>query len=229
MSRLNAPLETHKGVTVRAHLAALPNAVAERLAARGLEGTVRLAFEEPPPAGTEMVGRSHPLPAILAETLLEGALDPGASPVPSLGRAGAWPTAAVKVATTVALLRLRFKLTVRGKHERLLLAEEAAALAWQPSSVEPVFIGREVRGLLELSASDDLAPVARQRLLQGAIERLGTALEGSITAHARERARALAEDHARVRAAASGSARVTVEPVLPPDIIGLYVLVPAGI
>ena len=42
------------------------------------------------------------------------------SPVPSLGRAGAWPTAAVKIATTVALLRLRFKLTVPGKHERLL-------------------------------------------------------------------------------------------------------------
>jgi hypothetical protein len=38
----------------------------------------------------------------------------------------------------------------------------------------------------------------------------------------------LAEDHARVRAAASGGARVTVEPVLPCDIIGLYVLVPAG-
>jgi superfamily II DNA or RNA helicase len=229
MSRLDSPLETHKGGTVRAHLAALPTAVAERLAARGLDGTVRLAFEEPPPAGTEMVGRSHPLPAILADTLLEGALDPGASPVPSLGRAGAWPTAAVKVATTVALLRLRFKLTVRGKHERLLLAEEAAALAWQPSSIEPVFFGSEVRGLLEHSASGDLAAVARQRLLQGAIKRIGTALEGSITAHARERARALAEDHARVRAAASGSARVAVEPVLPSDIIGLFVLVPAGV
>ena len=229
MSRLNAPLETHKGVTVRAHLAALPTAVAERLAARGLDGTVRIAFEEPPPAGTEMVGRSHPLPAILAETLLEGALDPGASPIPSLGRAGAWPTAAVKVATTVALLRQRFKLTVRGKHERLLLAEEAAALAWQPSSIEPVSMGNDVRVLLEHSASGDLAHVARQRLLQGAIERIGTALEGSIAAHAHERARALAEDHARVRAAASGSARVTVEPVLPPDIIGLYVLVPAGV
>jgi hypothetical protein len=229
MSRLDAALEPQKGDTMRAHLAALPAAVAERLAARGLEGTVRLAFEEPPPAGAEMVGRSHPLPAILAETLLEGALDPGASPVPSLGRAGAWPTAAVKVATTVALLRLRFKLTVRGKHERLLLAEEAAALAWQPSSIEPVFTGNEARALLDHNASGDLAPVARRRLLQGAIERIGTALEGPIAAYARGRASALAEDHARLRAAAAGSARVSVEPVLPPDIIGLYVLVPTGV
>jgi hypothetical protein len=66
-------------------------------------------------------------------------------------------------------------------------------------------------------------------LLQGAIERIGTALEGSIAAYTRERASALADDHARLRAAAAGSARVSVEPVLPPDIIGLYVLVPTGV
>src|SRR5579863_8077194 len=47
MSRLDAPLESQKGAAARAHLAALPAAVAERLAARGLEGSVRLAFEEP--------------------------------------------------------------------------------------------------------------------------------------------------------------------------------------
>jgi superfamily II DNA or RNA helicase len=228
MSRLDAPLEPQKPGIVRAHFAALPAAVAERLAARGLEGTMRLAFEEPAPTGTEMVGRSHPIPATLAETLLEGALDPGASPVPPLGRAGAWPTPAVKVVTTVVLIRMRFKLSVRSRSERLLLAEEAGALAWQPSSSEAVLLAEGARTLLEYPATGDLAPVARQRLLQAAIERVGAALEGSIAAYARERASALAEDHARVRAAASGSARVTVEPVLPCDIIGLYVLVPAG-
>jgi hypothetical protein len=39
----------------------------------------------------------------------------------------------------------------------------------------------------------------------------------------------MAEDHARLRAAAAGSVRVSVEPVLPPDIIGLYALVPTGV
>jgi hypothetical protein len=65
-------------------------------------------------------------------------------------------------------------------------------------------------------------------VLAQAIERTAAALEGSIAAYARERSQALAEDHARVRAAVAGGARVSVEPVLPPDIIGLYVLVPAG-
>jgi superfamily II DNA or RNA helicase len=228
MSRLDAPLEPEKKGTARAHLAALPAAVAERLAARGLEGSVRLAFEEPPPTGAEMVSRSHSLPATLAETLLEGALDPGSSPVPSLGRAGAWPTAAVKTVATVALLRLRYKLTVHGRRERLLLAEEAGALAWDATSTEITLRAEAARALLEHPATGNLAPAARQRVLTQAIERVTTALDGSIAAYARGRAQALAEDHARVRTAAAGTARVSVEPVLPPDIIGLYVLVPAG-
>jgi hypothetical protein len=193
-----------------------------------LENTIRLAFEEPPPAGAEMVGRSHPLPATLAESLLESALDPASSPVPSLGRIGAWPTTAVKTVTTLTLLRLRYKLTVHGRRERLLLAEEAGTLAFGGSGAEPVLVGEAARLLLEQPATGDLAPVARQRLVEQARQRIAAALEGPIAAYARERAEALAADHARVRTAAAGSARVTVEPVLPADTIGLFVLVPSA-
>ena len=228
MSRLDAALQPGSHRTMRAHLNALPDAVAERLEARGLEGSLRLAFEEPPPAGAEMVSRSHPLPATLAETLLEGALDPGSSPVPSLGRTGAWPTSAVKTMTAVALLRLRYKLSIHGRRERLLLAEEAGALAWHAGSQDVALKGEAARALLEAPATGDLLPGARQRVLAPAITRATAGLEGSIADYARERSQALAEDHARVRAAASGSARVSIQPVLPADIIGLYVLVPAG-
>jgi hypothetical protein len=81
--------------------------------------------------------------------------------------------------------------------------------------------------LLEQPASADLAQVARQRLIDKAIEQMPAMLDGPIVTYARDRAKVLAEDHARVRVAAAGSVRVTVEPVLPPDVIGLYVLVPA--
>jgi superfamily II DNA or RNA helicase len=227
MSRLDAALEPERtGGTVRAHLEALPAAIRERLAGRDLDGSVRLAFEEPPPAGAEMVARGHPLPAILAEVLLESALERGSSPVPSLGRGGAWPTPAVKVATTVALLRLRFKLTVHARRERLLLAEEAAAFGWTAATPPAILTADPARALLDTPASSDLAPNARQRLITQALERLPSMLDGPIADYARERAQALAEDHGRVRAAATGSSRVTVEPVLPPDVIGLYVLVP---
>jgi hypothetical protein len=228
MSRLDAALESDKNGTMRAHLAALPTGLVERLATRGLEGTIKIGFEEPPPSGAEMVTRSHPLPATLAETLLEGALDASSSPVASLGRAGAWTTTAVKTVTTIALMRFRYKLSVRGRHERMLLAEEAAALAWDASQANTLLTAEAARALLDQPAHADLAQVARQRMIGKAIEQTPEMLDGPIATYARARAKALAEDHARVRVAAPGSVRVAVEPVLPPDVIGLYVLVPAG-
>jgi len=188
---------------------------------------VRLAFHEPPPMGAEMVSRCHPLPATLAESLFEGALDPASIPIPSLGRAGAWPTTAIKAVTTVALLRLRYKLIVHGRRERLLLAEEASALAFEGAAVQPVLAGEPALALLEYPATGDLAAVARERLVKQARQLVAAAIEGTVAAYARDRAKALAADHARVRAAAAGSARVTVEPIVPADIIGLSVLVPA--
>jgi superfamily II DNA or RNA helicase len=226
MSRLDAPLDASSGRVVRAHLEALPPVVKERLEARGLKGSAALAFEEPPAPGAAMVTRSHPLPGILAESLIEGALEPGALPLPALGRAGAWPTAAVTTATTVLLLRLRFKLTVRGRRERLLLVEEAGLVALGAGDGPPI-AGAEARALLDRPATGDLAPGARQRLLARARERVAAALPGVIADHARARGRELEADHGRVRTAGTGVPRVAVEPVLPPDVIGLYLLLPA--
>ncbi|MGH7103999.1 MAG: helicase-related protein [Acetobacteraceae bacterium] len=230
MSRLNAPLEPVRDNLFRAHLAALPDAIRERLAARGLEGSIGLSFEEPAARGAEIVTRTHKLPAILAEALMEAALEADAEALPALGRSGAWPSTAVRTVTTVLLLRLRFKLSVsglaaEGRRERLLLAEEAAALAFDTSWDEPAVEGAAARALLEHRASGDLAPAARERLLAQARERVRSALPGPIAAYAEARARVLAEDHARVRRAA-GVARASVAAVLPVDVMGLTVLVP---
>jgi hypothetical protein len=51
----------------------------------------------------------------------------------------------------------------------------------------------------------------------------------ALAAHAQARADALADDHTRVRAELPGVSRVSVEPVLPVEVIGIYVVVPAGI
>jgi superfamily II DNA or RNA helicase len=223
MARFNAPLEGVNGV-FKAHLAHLPNALVERLSARGLEGTIRVAFDEPPPAGGDVATRSHPLPSVLAEALLEGALDPMGHD--ELGRAGAWPTPAVQAITTLALLRLRFKLTVHGRRERIMLAEEANALSLGPDGTM-IATGDEARALLEVPATHDLAPSARGRLLKDALGRVSEQ-SAALAEFARARAETLAQDHARVRATGVNVPRVSVEAVLPPDIFGLLVLVPAG-
>jgi hypothetical protein len=148
--------------------------------------------------------------------------------VPPLGRTGAWPIAAVKFVTTLVLLRHRFKLTVHGRRERLLLVEEAGVLAFDAVHSEATTTGKEALALLDHPATGDLALTTRQRLLTKARDRLTTALNPTIEAHARHRAVDLEKDHARVRAAGAGVPRVTVDPALPSDIIGLYLLLPSS-
>ena len=234
MSRLNAPLEESASGVTLAHLGALPLSLRERLTGRGLEGTKRIVFEEPGPANTEVVIRSHPITALLADYLLEGALHQGDSTVPSLGRIGVWPTLAVQTVTTLVLLRLRFKLIVHGRKEKLLLVEEAGALAFSGTEFASYVSGEEAFKLLESPASGNLAPIARDRFLTQGREQVQSALadDGPIAEYSRERATALLQDHDRVRSALSqtgGVPRVTVEPVLPADVVGLFVLIPGGV
>ena len=59
-------------------------------------------------------------------------------------------------------------------------------------------------------------------LLAGALPGWQTALEPV----AQERAAAQREAHERVREAARAAGRVTIEPVLPVDVLGAYVLLP---
>ena len=53
--------------------------------------TIRVAFDEPPPAGAELVTRSHPLPVDPGRGPLEGALDRDPA-MTDWAVSGAWPT-----------------------------------------------------------------------------------------------------------------------------------------
>lgn len=225
MSKFGVPLEK-KGPVHLAHVHALEPSLKEKLDQRGLTGSVRLATAEPAPSGTSLLTRTHPLTSALAESLLEGSLEPESLPDLGIGRVGAWPTPAVSVVTRIALLRLRYKLTIHARKERLLLAEEAALVALQGDKI--VASGNAVRDWLSAPATADLADIARKRLTDAAKADLPMMLEGPLADFIRQRAEELVEDHARLRAAAGSASRVSVEPVLPPDVIGLFVLIPDG-
>ncbi len=222
LSRLNAPLGK-EGAHWRVHYDRLPERLGERLAARGLTGTRSISFAKDPPPGVGYVGRVHPLVALLAETMAEGALDPGGVEGDApLGRAGAWRTRAVTKLTTVLLLRLRFTLVTSGR--RTLLAEEATALAFDAGG--EAASGAEALALLEAEASGNLDPAVIARQIDGALGRVESYQE-KIASYAEVRSAALREDHDRVKSATRGEGATTeVSPVLPADVIGIYVLVP---
>lgn len=226
MSRFGVPLEPRKSVLV-AHIQALEAGLKDRLAERGLVGSIRLATIEPAPSGSALLTRMHPMTATLAEALVEASLDPEALPTLGIGRVGAWPAAVVEQVTHIALLRIRFKLTVHARKERMLLAEEAALVALQENQV--IAAGEAVRSLLNAPAAMDLAAAARDRFITKAKEVLPRLLEGPLADFVRSRANELMQDHARLRVAAGSISRVSVEAVLPPDVVGLFVLVPSEV
>ncbi|MFV3077321.1 DEAD/DEAH box helicase [Niveispirillum fermenti] len=226
MSRFGVPLEQRKTLLI-AHAQALEAGLKARLAQRNLTGSIRLAMTEPAPSGTALLTRTHPLTATLAEALVESSLDPEALSGLGIGRVGAWPTSAVQQMTRLALLRIRFKLTVHARKERLLLAEEAALVAIQSGRI--VAAGEAARELLNTPADADLAPSARDRFIAKAKEDLPSLLDGPLAEFVRSRAEELMQDHARLRVAAGSASRVTVEAVLPPDVIGLFVLMPSEV
>lgn len=223
MARFGVPLEARKTVLL-AHVDALDAGLRERLAGVDLTGSVRLATAEPVPSGAALLTRTHPLTATLAEALVEASLDPESLSALGIGRVGAWPCAAVQQPTRVALLRVRFKLTVHARKERLLLAEEAALVALQGDRL--LAAGEAARALLNASATSDLAAVARDRFIAKAKDDLPTLLKGPIAEFTRSRAQALMADHASLRVASGSASRVTVEAVEPPDVIGLFTLMP---
>jgi superfamily II DNA or RNA helicase len=223
MARFGVPLEPRKSLLL-AHVDELDVGLRERLKGNGLSGSVRLATSEPAPSGTALLTRTHPLTATLAEALVEASLDPESLSNLGIGRVGAWPTTGVRQMTRLVLLRIRFKLTVHARKEQLLLAEEAALIAMQGARI--VAIGEAARELLNTPATADLASIARDRFIANAKEDLPGLLAGSIAEFARSRAEELMQDHARLRVAAGSASRVTVEAVLPPDVIGLFVLMP---
>jgi len=227
LARLGAGLEKlRRGFKIP--LVALPEDVRERLALEGFERSLRVGFDAPPPPRCKAIHRSHPLVAILAETLLERTLAANPDDVPNdpsiLGRVGCWHAPNVSTPTTVALLRLRHQLvTTRPSGAQTLLVEEAGAVAWsaQPNAWE----GPDALALLlPTPVGDPPAPV-RARFAARALDELAAhapLLEG----YAERRARVLLEDHRRVRDASAARGRHAVKALLPPDVIGLFVLLP---
>jgi hypothetical protein len=140
----------------------------------------------------------------------------------------------VTTQTFVILMRLRFKLFVHGRQEKLLLVEEAGALAFVGNADAPAHTGEEAFELLRSNATENLAPVAQERIVRQALTRIEAMRgeSGPLATYAAQRAEILLSDHDRVRSATAsmpGTPRVTIEPVLPPDVLGVYVLIPGGV
>lgn len=205
----------------------LPAALRERLAAEGITGTQRIDFHQPAAQGASFIHRTHPLVAVLADTLLEQALDEASgSDDVSVARAGAAFVAAVTLKTTVLLLRIRHQLTVtHGSKTLLLMCEEAVAVAATGADPLEELSTDQTRTLLGSQATRNMPAPLRDRQLQAALDALAD-WQPQLETIAKARAQVLLQDHRRVREAAEGRGTYQVSATLPVDVMGLYVLLP---
>ena len=227
LARLGSGLERRgRGYTVPT--SPLPEELRERLAAEGLSGTVRIDFNYPPAPRCRPIQRSHPLVAVLAETLLERSLSSadGSGDPSVLGRVGCWISQGVAVRTTLVLLRLRHRLLVRKvRKETTLLVEEATALAWTGAAANQRLSGSQALDLLALPPSGDPPPHVRAREVGRALALIEERV-AELERYATERADTLLDDHRRVRQASRATGGTSVQALPRPDVIGVYVLLP---
>jgi superfamily II DNA or RNA helicase len=210
---------------LEADLGGAPRALREAL---GVADKLKGRFSLPVRPGELYLSRTHPVVEGLATYVLDTALDPLADGLAK--RAGVVRTRAVARRTTLLLVRMRFHLIAeRGDQTRQLLAEDLQLLAFagapqaaewlDPAAAEALLAAQPDENVLP-----DQARAALARIL-GDFDALRPHLDAATAA----RGQALLEAHQRVRAAAGQRGlRHRVEPQLPPDVLGLYIYLPAG-
>jgi superfamily II DNA or RNA helicase len=239
-ARLNVALTPVSGIrgatapVFAVPLARLPAPVREPVAhLADADRNLLVTFTEPAPAGVEALERNHPLVVALADYLLETALLPAgmmpADAMPVAARSGVIRTRAVAKRTCLLLLRVR--MLIEHGHQRdtqPLLAEELIVTGFRGSPASPTWLDQaEALALLETAQpAENLPRDARLIALRAVLDAL-PALDAALDQISRERALRLREAHMRVWSQVGGTQRrCACTPAGPPDILGVYVLLP---
>lgn len=187
---------------------------------------LRARFTLPVSEGETYLSRTHPVTEGLASYVLDTALDAAADG--RAKRAGAMRTDAVNTRTTLLLVRYRFHVTTtRGGDSWETLAEETLPLAFEGAAAGAWLPPAVAERLLQAEPAGNVLPLQARQFVRLALEGVsGIQPELEDTAH--ERARILLEAHRRVRTAAGAKGiRYAVQPLLPVDVLGLYVFLPS--
>jgi superfamily II DNA or RNA helicase len=237
---LNAPLENSmRGdhlAFYKFNPAILPAALKNRMQNEGIQNTMRLNFAYPPEKNAVFIHRSNPLVTVLADYVLETALEQNPKEIINAqiaARCGVYETSAVNLVTSIFLVRLRHKIEMtrkRGKtndtRAATTLAEEALLLGFEGRK-NPVELPKEkLDAVLGERPTGNLDKSVIERELNAS---LSWWKENNMVFEkiAKDRSNGLLADHRRVRQAAQDRGTFAVSPGLPVDLIGIYVLLPA--
>lgn len=218
------------GMGIKADLTESPRGLRDML------GTEQFAarFELPVKEGQLYLTRTHPLVESLATYVMNTALDAVEleEDQPRARRAGAMRTTAVQRRTTLLLVRFRYHLITRtGNEERQLLAEDSLTLAFEGAPDNATWLEPyAAEALLHVEPDENIHPQQAGEFVQRVVDGFDH-LAPTLNDIAQQRGNELLKAHIRVREAAHrrGDRRPQhhVEAQLPPDVLGIYIFLPA--
>jgi superfamily II DNA or RNA helicase len=184
----------------------------------------KISFESPTPDGYRYVGRNHPFIEQCCRVLTAHAVDRSRKTKPA--RASVIQTRAVQAKTVIVQLRIRNVIQERTGGKQLV-AEEMLLWGLQGQDGDQTILSHnEAKALLtDAKPSANLSRQSQEYWLTQELASLDKVrpVQDNI---AMQRAEHLVETHERFRSLVGGSRYKVVEPVLPPDVMGIHILLP---
>jgi superfamily II DNA or RNA helicase len=185
----------------------------------------KVSFISPTPEGYTYLGRNHRFVEQLCQIVMSNTMmrhDKRAA------RASVIRTKQVECKTTLLLFRCRNVIEQSGgKHQ--IVAEEMLLWGWQGTATTREFIDHEhaIQLLRDARASSNLTNEARGSFLNNELALIGD-LETEFESIAEKQSKRLVEAHERFSELVDKKRFQVVYPVLPMDLMGIYVLLPEG-
>lgn len=187
------------------------------------EQLVKVSFESPTPEGYHYLGRNHRFVEQLCQYLMANTLARHGN---RAARASVIRTEQVTRKTTLMLFRCR-NVIEEGNGGRQIVAEEMLLWGWRgtPNDKEYLEHADAKELLTTVRASSDLTSQARASFLENELN-IQTDLEPAFLTIAEQQSKRLVEAHERFSSLMDKSKFQVVYPVLPMDLLGVYVLLP---
>ena len=189
------------------------------------EEVVKISFLSPTPEGYLYIGRNQLLIEQLCQYLLANSFSEELTEH-SLSRSSVVRTDEVQTKTTIIMFRVRNVIEDVGKTKQLI-AEEMLVMGYEGTAQDKQFIELDVaKNLLNsVIPTASLAEGEREFLFNNELDNIGD-IKTEFNRVAINRAEKLVEAHERFRKVLGGQKYKVVHPVLPMDVMGIYILLP---
>ncbi len=187
---------------------------------------IQISFKSPTPAGYKYIGRNHPFTEHLSQHIINSALQQATK---SAARASVLRSADVKQKTVMFQFRVR-NVIVEQPSNKQIVAEEMWLWGYEGEVNQKQFIDKKtaINLLMNVNPTQNMEEGEKTYWLN---EEMAWVLNEKTFREqtddvALERANHLVESHTRFKKLVSGNKYKVVEPVLPMDVLGVYILLP---